>query len=85
MFELKPLSREALRRPSKGPRGTELKRPARRSIARRPAVNPDNQQALVILLLALTGRFGRLCHRSDTVEEVLTRLIDPYEQSTTTG
>jgi hypothetical protein len=45
------------------------------------AVDPNNQQALVILLLALTDRFGRGYSVGATqVEEVLSQLEDAYEQ-----
>jgi len=44
-------------------------------------VDPDNQQAIVILLLALTDRFGKgYAIGSTQIEEVLARLADPYEQ-----
>lgn len=84
MFELKPLSREGI--------AAALERATRYRLLNEPGeaesicldvlqVNPDNQQALVILLLALTDRFGRGYAIGRTqVEEVLTRLTDPYEQ-----
>ncbi len=45
-------------------------------------VEPDNQQALVLLLLALTDRFGRGFGVGTTqAQEVLARLRDPYERA----
>src|SRR5213596_1134630 len=44
--------------------------------------DPHNQQALVILLLALTDRFGKGYAISDTqVQEVLARLHNDYERA----
>src|SRR6266542_5573575 len=44
--------------------------------------DPENQQALVILLLALTDRFSKGYGVSDTqVQELLPRLRSEYEQS----
>ena len=62
MFELKPLSREAI--------PAALEKATRYRLLNEPAeaesicldvlrADPDNQQALVILLLALTDRFSK--------------------------
>ena len=85
MFELKPLSIEGV--------PAALEKAVRYRLLNEPAeaesichdvlrVDPGNQQALVILLLALTDRFGK----GYTVgvmqaQEVLPRLRDPYEQA----
>src|SRR3982074_2065634 len=85
IFELKRLSKEAI--------PAALEKALRYRLLNEPAeaesichdvlrVNPENQQALVILLLALTDRFGK----GYTVgvmqaQEVLPRLRDPYEQA----
>ena len=45
------------------------------------AVEPDNQKAIVLLLLAMTDRFGKGYAVSTTrVQEVLGRLRDDYER-----
>ena len=45
-------------------------------------IDPDNQQALVILLLALTDRFGKgYAVGVWQAQEVLPRLRDPYERA----
>ena len=50
------------------------------------AVEPENQKALVTLLLAMTDRFGRGYAMSSTrVQEILDRLSDPYERFYYTG
>jgi len=44
--------------------------------------DPDNQQALVILLLSLTDRFGKCYAVGITqAQEILPRLYDPYEKA----
>jgi len=45
-------------------------------------IDQENQQALVVLLLALTDQFGK-AYRVGTLQvgEVLSRLRDPYEQA----
>ena len=85
MIELKPLSREAI--------PAALERATRYRLLNEPAeaesicldvlrTDPDNQQALVILLLALTDRFSKGYGVSDTqVQELLPRLRSEYEQS----
>jgi hypothetical protein len=84
MFELKPLSLEAV--------PAALERATRYRLLNEPGeaqsicldvlqVDPQNQQAIVILVLALTDRFGKgYAIGSTPVEEVLARLTDPYEQ-----
>src|SRR6266536_6677630 len=45
-------------------------------------IDPENQQALVMLLLALTDRFGKGYAVGVTqAQEVLPRLRDPYERA----
>src|SRR5882762_9062796 len=84
MFELKPLSREAV--------PAALEKAMRYRLLNEPAeaesichdvlrIDPDNQQALVLLLLALTDRFSKGYAVGVTqAKEVLPRLRDPYEQ-----
>src|SRR5258706_4924352 len=85
MFELKRLSEDAI--------PAALERALRYRLLNEPAeaesichdvlrIDPENQQALVILLLALTDRFGKsyavgVIH----AQEVLPRLQDPYERT----
>ena len=85
MFELKRLSDEAI--------PAALEKALRYRLLNQPAVaesichdvlkiDPENQQALVVLLLALTDRFGK----GYTVgilqaEEVVSRLRDAYERA----
>lgn len=84
VYQLKPLSRDGLVQ--------ALEKATRYRLLNEPGeaesicldvlqVDPDNQQALVILLLALTDRFGKGYSIGATqVEEVLSRLTDPYDQ-----
>ena len=84
MFELKPLSLEAV--------PAALEKATRYRLLNEPGeaqsicldvleVDPHNQQAIVILLLALTDRFGKgYAIGSTQIEEVLGCLADPYEQ-----
>jgi len=84
MFELKPLSRDAV--------PAALEKATRYRLLNEPGeaqsicldvlqVDPDNQQAVVTLLLALTDRFGKgYAIGSTQVEEVLSRLAGEYEQ-----
>jgi hypothetical protein len=84
MFELKPLSLEAV--------PAALEKATRYRLLNEPGeaqsicldvleVDPHNQQAIVILLLALTDRFGKgYAIGSTQIEEVLSRLVDPYEE-----
>jgi len=84
MFELKPLSREAL--------PTALEKATRYRLLNEPAeaesicldvlrTDPDNQAALVILLLALTDRFSKGYGVSETqAQQLLPRLRSEYER-----
>ena len=85
MFELKPLSRAAIPAAlEKAMRYRLLNEPgAAESICHDIlAIDPDNQQALVALLLALTDRFGKGYAVGVTrTQEVLQQLRDPYERA----
>ena len=84
-FELKPLSREAIPGAiEKAVRYRLLNEPGEaESICHDVlCVDPENQEALVILLLAMTDRFGRNYGVGALqAEEVLARLQDPYERA----
>src|SRR2546422_3091891 len=85
MFDLKPLSREAI--------AAALEKATRYRLLNEPAeaesicldvlqTEPKNQQALVILLLALTDRFSKGYGVSDTqAQEVLPRLQSEYDRA----
>jgi tetratricopeptide (TPR) repeat protein len=85
MFELKRLSAEAI--------PTALEKALRYRLLNDPAeaesichdvleIDPENQQALVNLLLALTDRFGKGYSVGVTqAQEVLSRLHDAYERA----
>ena len=85
MFELKRLSEEAI--------PAALEKALRYRLLNEPAeaesicqdilcIDPENQQALVVLLLALTDRFGKGYALAVTqAQEVLSRLRDPYERA----
>ena len=85
MFELKPLSREAI--------PAALEKAMRYRLLNEPGeaesichdvlrIDPDNQQALVVLLLALSDRFGKgYAVGVFQAQEVLPLLRDPYEQA----
>ncbi len=85
MFELKPLSAEAI--------PAALEKATRYRLLNEPGeaesicldvlrTDPENQQALVILLLALTDRFNKGYSVSDTqAQELLARLRGEYDQS----
>ena len=85
MFELKPLSKEAV--------AAALEKAMRYRLLNEPAeaesichdvlrVDAENQQALVILLLALTDRFGKGYGVGVMqAQEVLPRLQDAYERA----
>ena len=85
MFELKPLSKEAIPAAlEKAMRYRLLNEPgAAESICHDVLnIDPESQQALVLLLLALTDRFDKayavgVMH----AREVLPRLKDPYERA----
>jgi len=85
MFELKPLSKESV--------AAALEKAMRYRLLNEPGeaesichdvlrVEPENQQALVTLLLALTDRFGKGYAVGVThAQEVLPQLRDPYERA----
>src|SRR5262245_61420216 len=85
MFELKPLSTDGI--------PAALEKAVRYRLLNEPGeaesichdvlrIDPDNQQALVILLLALTDRFGKGYAVGVTqAQEFLPRLRDPYERA----
>jgi hypothetical protein len=85
MFALKPLSREGI--------PAALDKAMRYRLLNEPGeaesicldvlrIDPDHQQALVTLLLALTDRFGKSYAVGVTkAQEVLPRLRDAYEQA----
>ena len=85
MFELKPLSKEAIPAAlDKAMRYRLLDEPGEaESICHDVLrIGPENQHALVILLLALTDRFGKGYAVGITqAQEVLPRLRDPYERA----
>ncbi len=85
MFELKPLSKEAIPAAlDKAVRYRLLDEPGEaESICHDVLrIEPENQHALVILLLALTDRFGKGYAVGVTqAQEVLPRLRDPYERA----
>ena len=84
MFDLKPLHPDAI--------PAALEKALRYRLLNEPAeaesicldvltVDPANQKALVLLLLAMTDRFGKGYAVSATrVQEVLARLCDDYER-----
>ncbi|MSU36396.1 MAG: hypothetical protein EXS36_15125 [Pedosphaera sp.] len=84
-FDLKPLTREGV--------PAAIEKANRYRLLNEPGeaesicldvlgVDPDNQQALVVLLLALTDRFGRgFAVGATQTQEVLARLRDPYERA----
>src|SRR5437667_6973537 len=85
MFDLKPLCEEAI--------PAALEKAIRYRLLNEPGeaesichdvlrIDPDNQEALVILLLALTDRFAKgYAVGVIQSQEVLTRLQDPYERT----
>jgi len=85
MFELKRLSKEAI--------PTAIEKALRYRLLNEPAeaesichdvlyVDPENQEALVTLLLALTDRFAKGYAVGITqAQEVLSRLSDPYRRA----
>src|SRR2546422_7204318 len=89
MFSLKPLSKDAL------PAATE--KAMRYRLLNEPAeaesicldilrTEPENQQALVILILALTDRFGKGYTVGDSkAQEIVARLRDEYERAYYSG
>ena len=85
MFELKPLSREGI--------PAALEKAMRYRLLNEPGeaesichdvlrIDSENQEALVILLLAITDRFGRSYGMGVTrAQEVLPRLHDEYDRA----
>src|ERR1700730_2498978 len=86
MFDLKPLSQDAIPK--------ALERAARYRLLNEPAeaesicldildADPENQRALVTLILALTDQFGqhRFAVGNNRPEDLLPRLRDPYERA----
>lgn len=88
-MDLKPLSKEAV--------PAALEKAMRYRLLNEPgeaesichdvlAADPDNQEALALLLLALTDRFGKTYQIGLTeVQEILPRLRDPYERTYYSG
>ena len=89
MFELKPLTIEAIPAAlEKAMRYRLLNEPgAAESICHDVLrVDPDNQEALVILLLAKTDRFAKRYSIGDTeIREVLNAIRDEYERTYYSG
>ena len=89
MSDLKPLSREAI--------PAALEKAERYRLLNEPAeaesicldvlrTDPENQTALITLLLAVTDRFGKGYGVSDTqAKELLARLTGDYERAYYTG
>jgi hypothetical protein len=84
MFELKPLSREAV--------GRALEKAERYRLLNEPGeaesicldvlrVEPENQQALITLLLARTDEFEQMTGEVARAQEVVPRLKGDYEQA----
>ena len=85
MFDLKPLSKDAIPAAlEKAMRYRLLNEPGEAESVCHDVLraDPDNQQALVTLLLAMTDRFGK-GYSVGVMEarEVLARLRDPYERA----
>src|SRR5687767_10249621 len=84
MFELKPLSRDAIQPAlARAERYRLLNEPAEaESICRDVLrVEPAHQQALVVLLLALTDQFGdHAPGAAQEAEEIVRLLADGYER-----
>src|SRR5947209_12919094 len=89
MFQLKPLSPEAV--------PAAIEKAVRYRLLNEPAeaesicldvlrADPENQQALVILVLALTDRFSKGYAVGDSqAQEIVARLHDDYERAYYTG
>jgi hypothetical protein len=89
MFELKPLGADAI--------AAALDKAMRYRLLNEPGdaesicldvlqIDPENQQALVTLLLAMTDRFAKGYSVGDTqTQEVLSRLQDEYDRAYYTG
>ncbi len=88
-MELKPLSKEAV--------PAALEKAMRYRLLNEPGeaesicldvlgADPENQEALVLLLLALTDRFGKTYQVGLTgTQEILPRLRDPYQRAYYSG
>jgi hypothetical protein len=86
MYEIKPLSKEAIPKAlEKADRYRLLNEPAEAESICLDILgaDPDNQRALVILILALTDQFGQhtLTVSHDRCEELISRLRDEYERA----
>src|SRR5262245_58788022 len=89
MFNLKPLSKDAI--------PAAIEKAMRYRLLNEPAeaesicldvlrTQPENQQALVILVLALTDRFGKGYTVGDSrAQEIAARLRDEYERAYYSG
>ncbi len=89
MFTLKPLTKDAI--------PAAIEKAMRYRLLNEPAeaesicldvlrIDPDNQQAVVVLLLALTDRFGKGYAVSATqTQEVLGKIKNDYERAYYTG
>lgn len=89
MFQLKPLSKDAL--------PAALEKAMRYRLLNEPSeaesicldvliAEPDNQQALTILVLALTDRFNRgYAVGEDRAHEIVARFRSPYDQAYYSG
>lgn len=83
MTELKPISPEAIPQAlEKVERYRLLNEPGEAESICRDVLrtDPDNQRALVMLLLALTDRFGRGASAAEA-QELVDRLDDPYRRA----
>ena len=84
MFDLKPITAESIPRAiEKAERYRLLNEPAEAEsicldILR---LDPENQRALVVLLLALTDQFERFAVSIQQAQEILPRLRDAYERA----
>ncbi|HVS30801.1 MAG TPA: hypothetical protein VMS98_05035 [Thermoanaerobaculia bacterium] len=90
MLQLKPLSREAIPKAlEKADRYRLLNEPAEAESICMDVLeaDPENQSALVTLILALTDQFGQ--HHfpmgQDRCEELVARLRDPYQRAYYSG
>jgi tetratricopeptide (TPR) repeat protein len=84
MPDLKPLSRETLSRAlEKAERYRLLKEPEQAASICQDVllVEPENQKALVTLLLALTDQFAEAARSMEKARELLPRLAGEYEQA----
>jgi tetratricopeptide (TPR) repeat protein len=85
MFELKPISKEAIPRAlARAERYRLLNEPQEAESICRDVLrtDPDNQEALVMLLLAVTDQFGQRSEVSlNDAREVLGRLHGEYERA----